>query len=53
MRLTLLICQKNDLEIDVKCVSCKTCFGKIEALNLNYSDHEGVCAEFELKSMLS
>ncbi len=31
-------------------MSCKTCFGKIESLNLNYSDHEGVCAEFELKS---
>ena len=37
-------------DVDVKCLSCKNCFGRIEGKNLNYSDHEGVQAEFEIKS---
>ena len=37
----------------MKCINCETCLGKIPNFNeikgLNYSDHEGVHAEFELE----
>lgn len=34
----------------MECVKCETCLGKIPGFTngLNYSDHEGVHAEFEL-----
>ena len=35
----------------MECVECKVCFGKIPNLTngLNYSDHEGVFAEFVIQ----
>lgn len=40
---------KYSKSLAVRCLVCKTCFGKIGTTGLNYSDHEGVRAEFEIK----
>lgn len=39
---------KYSKTLSLKCLVCKTCFGKIGSTDLNYSDHEGVRAEFEI-----
>ena len=36
-------------ELDVKCVDYRNCLGRIPNVNLNYSDHEGVYGEFQIK----
>ncbi len=43
---------KNGRDFHVKCSDCKVCFGKIPDLekDLNYSDHEGVSAEFLIEA---
>lgn len=42
---------KSRKELSVECMECKVCFGKIPLAKngLNYSDHEGVSAEFEIQ----
>lgn len=44
---------KSQNKLSMKCINCETCLGKIPNFNeikgLNYSDHEGVHAEFELE----
>jgi hypothetical protein len=40
------------LEHDVKVINCKNVLGKIPDYNINYSDHEGVYSEFEIKPNL-
>jgi cation transport ATPase len=37
-------------DIEVKCSKYETCLGRIESTNLHYSDHEGVSAEFQIRS---
>ncbi len=36
----------------MRCIQCQSTFGKIPNTNgnINYSDHEGVCAEFLIDS---
>ncbi len=39
----------NEKEYDVKVVEYKNVLGKIPDNHLNYSDHEGVYSEFEIR----
>jgi len=39
---------KNSSKLAMKCLEYKNCFGKIPNSELNYSDHEGVSAEFSI-----
>jgi len=42
---------KSRNTLNVQCADCSVCFGKINPhlkKGLNYSDHEGVCAEFSI-----
>ena len=45
------ILYKNQLDFDMQCIESKCCFGKIPNSALNYSDHEGVSAEFQIKGI--
>jgi hypothetical protein len=55
LEICFLIFSKRSLiltkELDVKCVEYRNCLGRIPNVNLNYSDHEGVYGEFQIKEM--
>lgn len=36
-------------DLNIKCIKCEPCLGRIPNSKLNYSDHEGLQAEFEIK----
>lgn len=38
------------IDFDIKCVAYEKCMGRIESFEKNYSDHEGVYAEFKLNT---
>ncbi len=37
------------IDHEVKVISCKNVLGKIPDYHINYSDHEGVYSEFEIR----
>ena len=53
MRGTFIIQSKinsKNLDLEVRCVNYMSCLGRVpNVANLNYSDHEGVYGEFQLK----
>jgi len=48
IRIDFVLYKSNELT-EMKCVESRVCFSKIPNSPLNFSDHEGVAAEFQIK----